>query len=107
MVFKKFGSPASLLCPAALCFAAGSRAEALKTRNLFLIIGDGFRWQEVFNGAETGLMTEKERGLDDPKVVTAAPPPSSSPPITVAAAGRRAGGTTARRWTVPRGIGSR
>src|SRR4051812_36798735 len=31
----------------------------LKTRNLFLIITDGFRWQEVFNGADPALMADK------------------------------------------------
>src|ERR1041385_2974916 len=37
----------------------------LKTQNVFLIISDGFRWQEVFNGAEADLMTEKNGAVKD------------------------------------------
>lgn len=39
----------------------GSAAE-LKTQNVFLIVSDGLRWQEVFTGAEEGLMN-KENGV--------------------------------------------
>ena len=39
-------------------------APAHKTENVFLITMDGFRWQEVFNGAEEQLMT-KENGVWD------------------------------------------
>jgi hypothetical protein len=46
-----FGMVALLL----LCLSAA--AAELKTRNVVLIISDGFRWQEVFNGADQGLMT--------------------------------------------------
>ncbi|MBI3414764.1 MAG: sulfatase-like hydrolase/transferase [Verrucomicrobia bacterium] len=36
-----------------------ARAAELKTKNVFLIISDGFRWQEVFGGAEQRLMTKE------------------------------------------------
>ncbi|MBL8762761.1 MAG: AP protein [Phycisphaerae bacterium] len=36
-----------------------------KTRNVFLVITDGLRWQEVFNGAEASLIA-KEEGVEDP-----------------------------------------
>jgi len=42
-----------------------SAAAALKTQNVFLIISDGFRWQEVFNGAEADLMTKENGGVKD------------------------------------------
>ena len=55
------------LAVASLCWPATAQAGSPKTQNVFLIISDGFRWQEVFNGAEAGLMTEKEGGVKDPK----------------------------------------
>jgi hypothetical protein len=44
-----------------LLFSFSVHAAEMKTKNVFLIITDGFRWQEVFNGAEAELMT-KENG---------------------------------------------
>lgn len=35
-----------------------------KTENVIFVMTDGLRWQEVFNGAEDGLMT-KEMGVED------------------------------------------
>jgi len=46
-------------------FPVGSHAAALKTQNVFLIISDGFRWQELFNGAEAELMTRANGGVAD------------------------------------------
>src|SRR5437016_11004248 len=46
------------------CWPAG-QAAALKTQNAFLIISDGFRWQEVFTGAEADLMTKENGGVQD------------------------------------------
>jgi hypothetical protein len=69
MILNKLHSLAALLSLTAICFAAGAHAASLKTRNVFLIISDGFRWQEVFNGAEGELMTEKEGGVRDPKTL--------------------------------------
>lgn len=37
-----------------------------KTQNVFLIVSDGFRWQEVFQGAEPDLMTKQNGGVADP-----------------------------------------
>lgn len=48
-----------------------AHAAKLKTENVFLIISDGFRWQEVFNGAEAGLMNETNGGVKDPKALNA------------------------------------
>jgi len=58
---------------AARCFAAlllvgvalpvAGQAPALKTKNVFLITTDGFRWQEVFTGAEEQLMTKENGGV--------------------------------------------
>ena len=47
-----------------LALATGAHAAALKTQNVFLIISDGLRWQEVFTGAEEGLMN-KDNGVDN------------------------------------------
>jgi hypothetical protein len=40
-------------------------AAALKTQNVFLIISDGLRWQEVFNGADELLMNKENGGVAD------------------------------------------
>jgi hypothetical protein len=39
----------------------------LKTENVFLIMTDGLRWQEVFTGAETDLMTRVNGGCGQHK----------------------------------------
>ena len=41
------------------------RAAALKTQNVFLIISDGLRWQEVFCGAEEALINKENGGVAD------------------------------------------
>src|SRR5579863_4362032 len=33
-----------------------------KTRNVFLIVSDGLRWQEIFTGAERDLLTTEHGG---------------------------------------------
>src|SRR2546426_7908491 len=38
-------------------------ASDRKTQNVFLIISDGLRWQEVFSGAEEILMTKTNGGV--------------------------------------------
>ena len=48
---------------AALAAVAQSHAGSLKTKNVFLIISDGFRWQEVFQGAEQQLMDKTNGGV--------------------------------------------
>src|SRR3989454_6601054 len=47
-------------------------AAPLKTQNVFLIISDGFRWQEVFNGAEADLMTKDHGGVQDTNALRSA-----------------------------------
>jgi hypothetical protein len=71
MIFRKFALPCALFSLAVLSIATVAHSESLKTKNVFLIISDGFRWQEVFNGAEAGLMTEKYGGVRNPKALAA------------------------------------
>ncbi len=51
---------------------AGPPASAPKTRNVVVIVTDGFRWQEVFRGAETALVSEKPGGVEDVPATKAA-----------------------------------
>ncbi len=44
----------------------------LRTENVVVIVTDGLRWQEVFRGAETALLTEKAGGVEDVAATTAA-----------------------------------
>ena len=61
-----------LLVTTALLAAASAEPPAsFKTRNVFLIISDGLRWQEIFNGAEEKLLTKEKGGVKDPKTVRA------------------------------------
>jgi len=55
------------------CFAliADTHAAPLKTQNVFLIISDGFRWQELFNGAEMDLMTKENGDVKDTNALRA------------------------------------
>jgi hypothetical protein len=39
--------------------------KALKTRNILLVTTDGFRWQELFGGADSDLMNRKDGGVLD------------------------------------------
>ena len=50
---------------ASLLFVRQAPASSLKTQNVFLIISDGFRWQEVFNGAEPDLFNKENGGIAD------------------------------------------
>jgi hypothetical protein len=45
------------LCAIAVLLSLSCFAAELKTQDVFLIISDGFRWQEVFNGAERALIS--------------------------------------------------
>ena len=47
--------------------AAARPSSGLKTRAVVLIVMDGFRWQEVFDGPEHDLMDEKHGGVQDVK----------------------------------------
>ena len=42
--------------------SCASSAWAGKTQNVVLVIADGVRWQEVFSGADAGLLNDKEGG---------------------------------------------
>jgi len=46
--------------------------QARQTENLFLVTVDGFRWQEVFAGAEELLINPENGGVDDTNRVRAA-----------------------------------
>lgn len=61
----KFSKSPALIFYAALLLFGAMPARALKTQNVFLIVTDGFRWQEVFNGAEELLLTKENGGVAD------------------------------------------
>src|SRR5256885_16077106 len=48
-----------------LAWLPPAQAAVHKTQNVFLIISDGFRWKEVFNGAEADLMTKQNGGVQN------------------------------------------
>ena len=49
--------------PAVRAEAQTPPAHSLKTQNVFLIVSDGLRWQEVFTGADSLLMNEEHGGI--------------------------------------------
>lgn len=53
-----------LLATLALGVAAPARAQQTRTRNVVLIVTDGFRWQELFNGAADSLI-DRRQGVSD------------------------------------------
>jgi hypothetical protein len=58
--------PAALLAVLLTLLAvAPAHAQSAKTRNVVLIVSDGFRWQEVFNGADETLLNEANGGIWD------------------------------------------
>ena len=52
-----------MLAALIICAPANAATHALKTRNVFLIVTDGFRWQELFTGAEEALMDKTNGGV--------------------------------------------
>ena len=58
---------AAALLAVLLALSSGepAHAQSLKTRNVVLIVSDGFRWQEVFNGADETLLNEANGGIWD------------------------------------------
>lgn len=50
---------------AALLFADNLSAAELKTENVILITTDGFRWQDLFTGADPDLMNKENGGVAD------------------------------------------
>ncbi len=63
---------AALAALAALAPLAASAAPAFKTENVVVIVTDGLRWQEVFRGAETELVSDKPGGVEDVAATKAA-----------------------------------
>ncbi len=58
---------------ALLALLVASLAVAqVRTENVVVIVTDGLRWQEVFRGAETALLTEKPGGVEDVAATKAA-----------------------------------
>lgn len=54
-----------LICIPVLLAASASGAEPLKTKNVFFVMLDGLRWQEVFRGAEEALLNADRGGVGD------------------------------------------
>ncbi len=69
--------PMRLICLLTVCFglawpfSARAAQPSLKTKNVFLIISDGFRWQEVFTGAEELLLNKTNGGVANVKAARA------------------------------------
>jgi hypothetical protein len=64
MFHRWFAVPALLALPAAL-LAAAPPAEPAPARNVILVMTDGFRWQETFNGIDAALLTKENGHVDD------------------------------------------
>ena len=62
---------AALIGLISLALLPRANAAPHKTQNVFLIISDGFRWQEVFSGAEEILMTKENGGVKDTNALRA------------------------------------
>ncbi len=54
-----------LLCGAALVPVAGAAPH--KTRNVIFVMTDGYRWQELFHGADAALMNKEHGGIENPE----------------------------------------
>ena len=53
----------SLLCVVGIIPTHGQDSQRVtKTKNVFLIVSDGLRWQEIFTGAEKDLLTTDHGG---------------------------------------------
>lgn len=55
---------AKLIFIALAGLSGASVAWAGQTQNVFFVIADGVRWQEVFTGADPTLLTDARRQLD-------------------------------------------
>ena len=56
LLVSGWGSPATAAEPA---------ETKLKTKNVILVMSDGIRWQEIFRGAELGLISKEPGGVAD------------------------------------------
>jgi hypothetical protein len=54
-----------LVVAAWLCAARDAVAQATRTRNVVLVVTDGLRWQELFNGADSALLGREDGGVRD------------------------------------------
>lgn len=57
-----------LACP---LFPPTANAESLKTQNVFLIVSDGLRWQEVFQGVDARLINKENGSVEDTNALRA------------------------------------
>jgi len=64
-ITTKFALLAGCVIWLSQAWPATVHAGELKTENVFLIISDGLRWQEVFNGAEEALMNKTNGGVKE------------------------------------------
>lgn len=55
-----------LLGLATCCWTSPVTAAGPKTKNVFVVTMDGFRWQEVFTGADESFMDKEMGGVKDP-----------------------------------------
>jgi hypothetical protein len=68
MTRRAFGTLALVVSTLALGVvvnAAGAQATARASSAVVLIVTDGFRWQELFTGADSVLISRKEGGVQD------------------------------------------
>jgi len=63
---------ARVACLALLAWPLGAAEPPRRTENVVVIVTDGLRWQEVFRGAETALVSEKPGGVEDVAATKAA-----------------------------------
>ncbi|MBL7696822.1 MAG: alkaline phosphatase family protein [Chitinophagaceae bacterium] len=56
---RLFARPKIIVAFAILVATIPATAQVRKTENIFVVTTDGFRWKELFNGAERKLLTDK------------------------------------------------
>jgi hypothetical protein len=55
----------AVLCIGLAAAPLAAAGAPYKTENVVVIVNDGLRWQEVFRGAETALVSDKPGGVED------------------------------------------
>ncbi len=63
---------AGILCLVLFAVPLAAAEPRFRTENVVVIVTDGLRWQEVFRGAETALVSEKPGGVEDVAATKAA-----------------------------------
>jgi hypothetical protein len=71
MKHSKYNVWCGILAALVTLGSTNSPAAPHRTQNVFLIISDGLRWQEVFNGAEAELMNATNGGVKHPEALRA------------------------------------